>query len=514
MFCKFCNAELDDGTTVCPECGKDLQVTEEVTEEKVGTPLQTPEMSAPAKSEPVKQEKQKVNIWMYIAITACCALGVLLGFMIWQGMRPDADTETTAATDPIVTTDPVAVTTPTGNGQEAPTPEELGITTEGFMDRTAYSADEATAMANADKVVATVGKYTLTNSQLQVYYWRSFSSFVSDVLESGSDLVNEYGLDISKPLNEQYVLGSEVTWEKYFLHQGLSIWWQYACLNTMADEAGYQLDEATVQDLATTETELEAQAEKDGFANGEALVKARLGAMCDVADFLVYTEMTTRGDKYSEYYQKNYVPTEQEVSDFYDLNIDYYTYYGITKEAGKLAAVRHILLQPGEVDASTGLPNATEEQWEECRVKAEELYGQWQAGEATEESFGELAKTNSADGSAPNGGLYDSVYKGQMVANFDSWVFDSARKPGDHGIVKTEFGYHIMYFVSLSEQDAWYATAYKDAIDYAYGYSNALGAKMEANKLQPDLEKIFVMDLAQDLDTENSTDTTQPTTAE
>ena len=24
MFCKFCNAELDDGTTVCPECGGKL----------------------------------------------------------------------------------------------------------------------------------------------------------------------------------------------------------------------------------------------------------------------------------------------------------------------------------------------------------------------------------------------------------------------------------------------------------------------------------------------------------
>jgi hypothetical protein len=34
-----------------------------------------------------------------------------------------------------------------------------------------------------------------------------------------------------------------------------------------------------------------------------------------------------------------------------------------------------------------------------------------------------------------------------MVAAFDEWCFDAARQPGDTGIVKTEFGYHVMYFV-------------------------------------------------------------------
>ena len=34
-----------------------------------------------------------------------------------------------------------------------------------------------------------------------------------------------------------------------------------------------------------------------------------------------------------------------------------------------------------------------------------------------------------------------------MVDAFDKWCFDEARQPGDHGIVKTSYGYHIMYFV-------------------------------------------------------------------
>ena len=34
-----------------------------------------------------------------------------------------------------------------------------------------------------------------------------------------------------------------------------------------------------------------------------------------------------------------------------------------------------------------------------------------------------------------------------MVTAFNDWCFDTARQPGDTGVVKTEYGYHVMYFV-------------------------------------------------------------------
>lgn len=501
MICRYCGAELEDGTKICTQCGKDLQEPDQMPAEETPAPVQTVYIEKP---------KAKTNIWMYVAITACCALGVLLGFLIWQGMRPDAGTATTAPT-----VDTQTVTPTTGPAAEIPTPEELGITIEGFMNAATYTVDETTGLANADNAITTVGQYTLNNSMLQTFYWRCFTDFVSSVVESGADPLADYQLDISKPLNEQRVLGSDVTWEQYFLHQAITMWWQYAAVNAMADEAGFELDEEVRKALDDEMAALEEQAAKDGFANGEELVKARLGMICDVADFRTYMELTTRADAYNLHYQENYVPTEQEVAAFYETNFDYYSYYGITKDAGKGAAVRHILLKPGETDdPSTGLPVATEEQWEACRVKAEELYAQWQAGEATEESFGELAKTNSADGSASNGGLYEDVITGQMVEAFDGWLFDASRKPGDTGIVKTEFGYHIMYFVSMSEQDAWYTRAYKDAISYNYGFNNAFSAYLESNPLKPALEQIKVLDISQDIDLEGSTGATTPTTAE
>ena len=78
---------------------------------------------------------------------------------------------------------------------------------------------------------------------------------------------------------------------------------------------------------------------------------------------------------------------------------------------------------------------------------------EWKDGDATEDSFAELAKTKSTDtGSSANGGLYENVYPGQMVPNFNSWCFDASRKAGDTGIVESTYGYHVMYFVGNAEQ--------------------------------------------------------------
>jgi hypothetical protein len=80
-------------------------------------------------------------------------------------------------------------------------------------------------------------------------------------------------------------------------------------------------------------------------------------------------------------------------------------------------------------------------------TQAEEILAEWKAGEATEDSFAALAEQYSSDtGSNTNGGLYEKVYKDQMVAAFNDWCFDPDRKTGDTGIVESDYGYHIIYF--------------------------------------------------------------------
>lgn len=120
--------------------------------------------------------------------------------------------------------------------------------------------------------------------------------------------------------------------------------------------------------------------------------------------------------------------------------------------------VRHILIQPEESELSSddeGYEADVEAKDAAAKQKAEDLLAQWQAGEATEESFAELAKENTADSNGAQGGLYENVTRGTMVTEFNDWCFDPARKAGDTGIVKTTYGYHIMYFVGTASETFW-----------------------------------------------------------
>lgn len=127
--------------------------------------------------------------------------------------------------------------------------------------------------------------------------------------------------------------------------------------------------------------------------------------------------------------------------------------------------IRHILVKaettPAPTDTtepdaspapeSTEAVTPTEEQYEAAKAKIEDIKAEWESGDKTAESFGELAAKYSEDPSSKdNGGLYEGVTHNQMFTDFDAWIFDPARVSGDVGIVKNpqqdQWGYHLIYF--------------------------------------------------------------------
>lgn len=142
------------------------------------------------------------------------------------------------------------------------------------------------------------------------------------------------------------------------------------------------------------------------------------------------------------------------------------TYYVVKYEKRQVnpaqaATVRHILLgykelkeipesATAEEKAKLEKENAEIEKYnKEQKEKAEKLLKDWKAGKADEDSFAALVKDNSEDtGSVNNGGKYEKFEQGAMVDEFDKWCFDESRKYGDTDLVETEYGVHIMYYVS------------------------------------------------------------------
>ena len=128
-------------------------------------------------------------------------------------------------------------------------------------------------------------------------------------------------------------------------------------------------------------------------------------------------------------------------------------YEGVNTNEFAMKNVRHLLVkfEGGKTDSTTGVTSYTEQEQAAAKEEAEGILADWiAAGDLSEESFAELAKKHSDD-NAEAGGLYEDIYPGQMVTAFEDWCYDAERKVGDYGIVKTEYGYHIMFFVGDSE---------------------------------------------------------------
>lgn len=145
--------------------------------------------------------------------------------------------------------------------------------------------------------------------------------------------------------------------------------------------------------------------------------------------------------------------------DIIPLESGYYVavFLGRGRDEQKTIDIRHILIRPEEGELTSEDEGYEEEQETlnaAAEAKAQEIYQEWKDGEATEESFAALAMEYSDDGNASDGGIYRQVYEGQMVPTFNDWCFDPARKPGDNGIVETDYGFHIMYYVS-DDQPRW-----------------------------------------------------------
>ena len=434
MQCKFCLAELADDATVCPLCGKDLTETEETpveeTVEEIAeeTPSEETAEAAPA--------KKKIKPWVILLVAVggvVLAAALTLAVLFGMGVKPKSVSAF------------------------------FGFTKADIFYKNNYSVSDKKMEKNANTVIAKIGDQTLTNEQLQVYYWMAVREYVNQynyALSMGQAV--ELDFDPAQPLHKQtYDLKTGESWQQFFLKNALSQWQNYATVVQLSKDAGYVLPQEIQDWLNTYDEEMTATALEAGLADVETLIDQRIskGSSAAAHYHSFVLEYTALG--YLDTRNQEFRPTEQEIEDYYKAHEAEMKAMGAGKDAGKYYDVRHILIAingtMGQLE--DGTYGYTAEQWEECRSRAQKMLDDFLADAPTEEKFAALAKEYSEDpGSASNGGLYSYLTKDTgFIPEFKDWYMDETRKPGDTGLVKntgsSKMGYHIMYF--SNSMDIW-----------------------------------------------------------
>lgn len=435
MECENCKLELEEGVTLCPGCGHENKPEEEIpaeeipveelSTEEVLTGPELEEMAAGAEEATPAKRKLSSGKLAVIYILVIVLLASLIAPVIVRMQRSNSIPSVSAEG-----------TVPANGNRD-------DVTCLG-----SYTASEKKLQSKGSKVIATAGDAELTNEMLQSIYWMQVFNYLGNY---GTN-----GLDTSRPLDRQVCPHSEEgwTWQQYFLNVALQEWQMYNAFCQEAKAVGY---ESTV-DVEKLVTDMKADLEKtsleEGFINAEQMVQYDMGPGATLEGYLQFLGLMEQGYDYYGHLYNTLAPTEDQIRAYYEENLSLFEENGATDDGSVFVDVRHILLQPADTE--------NEQEWLDCEKEAKALLDQWLSGEASEDSFAALANEHSTDpGSNTKGGLYEYVRAGQMVTEFNDWCFDKSREFGDYGIVKTSYGYHIMFFVR--SQPVWHVYAENSA---------------------------------------------------
>ena len=330
---------------------------------------------------------------------------------------------------------------------------------------------------------------------LNLYFSTAYGSGVNRRIARDAGLLQKRASKAYEYATSQFEYTDEELAEYYDSLEGEVDKYDYWYYYVAADKVDSEPDEdGNVTSAVTDETLAAAKEKADAIAaaftpgsdNEEALNTAIDSviptALCTVKK---NTTASSVGDEYKEWITDH---TRQEGDITVILNSTETGYYVVVfgrwdDNHYPTVSVRHILIKA--VADEDG--NYSDQALEEARVKADGIYTQWKNGEATEESFAELANEYSEDeGSNTVGGLYENIYKGQMVDSFDAFCF-AGHEHGDTDMVSAVSsnyaGYHIIYYVGEGELYSNYIARIRKSSDDTETWYSELTAGYEPKQL-------------------------------
>ncbi len=459
-ICKQCQADNPDTSHICESCGTELE------------PMTAEPEEITAEQPAAKKKTEWIAIAVIVVLSIALAVSVFFAvknlierFDAKQEPSVSEPTEPEAPADPPEETPeeevPVEILSAGHHTNAHGLPShsihfavaEDGSITYSYLNEageTVTLTGEEVDVLMAQEVASCAGQ-TLDNGQLMYYYDDQVYSFQSSYGDYLSWLMNT-----EQALDEQVSMDGANTWEQSFINGAVAMFRQMAAVEAEARAEGHTMSDDEQASVDGAAEQLNEIGKSYGFADGDAYLQAYFGPHASVESYLDYYAKNIYVNSYLANMENNMTTTDAELDAFYEENEAMLNSYGIFKLDKNVINIRHILIQPAASYNDDGTSTISDEAWADAEAEAQRIYDEWLAGDATEEAFAELAGEYTQDpGSMTTGGLYEEVFPGQMVTEFNDWCFADGRAVGDHGIVKTSYGFHIMYFSGEGDYIYW-----------------------------------------------------------
>jgi hypothetical protein len=238
------------------------------------------------------------------------------------------------------------------------------------------------------------------------------------------------GFDPNLPLSEQFYGDSEITMEAMFTENTTKNLQSIVAMYLESKANGYSMGEPEKESIDAFFESLNAYIEQAGVTEEEAYV-SRYGVEMSHEEVYAILERSAVGKAYESFVRENMTFTDQELAAFYEEH-------------------ENEVILPDCNEVSLRLINFAN------RQSALDVLDKFENGDKSEESFISLVKQYSTDEQdIEYGGLYTNLspqnYSVESFDEVESWVFDVVREPGDYGLLDTENGYELVYFVAKGD---------------------------------------------------------------
>ncbi|HBN83015.1 MAG TPA: hypothetical protein DDZ89_04165 [Clostridiales bacterium] len=255
--------------------------------------------------------------------------------------------------------------------------------------------------------VATAGSEKITKDEFVFFHTQAINSYLQ---------YNTDKLPVDEFLDQS--LGEGLTFRNMAVAAATQQVHEYAIQYDLAKKKGLSLTQDEINSTVTSIRSLLEETANEYGVSINTISKANFGL--PFRKVVKLYEKAMLGDKYA-----NETVTNMQLSDE-----DYNAYYEENKESIDRVTARHILLGIAETDSEIKIKGLED--------KANDILQKIKDGA----DFEALVKEHSTDTNSVEKGGKMTFTRNQMVKEFETFVFDN--EPGTLGVVRTDYGFHII----------------------------------------------------------------------